>query len=92
MEDGEPLLYVDVNFGNEKTRIALFEKSDPEKVAKDFVEKHRLDAQIMKNLTNLLREQLAKALSNIEEEEEDDKDHSTDDFSKKSASKKVKSK
>jgi len=44
MEDGEPLLYVDVNFGNEKTRIALFEKSDPEKVAKDFVEKHRLDA------------------------------------------------
>jgi hypothetical protein len=43
--EGEPLLYVDVNFGgNEKTRIALYEKSNPEKVAKKFVKKHGLDA------------------------------------------------
>ena len=80
--EGEPLLYVDVNFGgNEKTRIALYEKSNPEKVAKDFVKKHGLDSQIMQNLTNLLKEQLASALTNIDEEEDpSDKDHSTDDF------------
>lgn len=32
-ESQEPLLYVDVNLGSTKTRIALFEKSKPEKVA-----------------------------------------------------------
>ena len=81
--EGEPLLYVDVNFGgNEKTRIALFEKSDPEKVAKKFVKKHGLDSQIMQNLTNLLKEQLASALTNIEEEEDlqSEKDHSTESY------------
>lgn len=42
--EGEPLLYVDVNFGgSDKTRIALFEKSNPEKVARKFVKKHGLD-------------------------------------------------
>lgn len=42
--EGEPLLYVDVNFGgNDKTRIALFEKSNPEKVARKFVKQHGLD-------------------------------------------------
>lgn len=74
-EKGEPLLYVDVNFGtNEKTRIALYEKSDPEKVAKKFVKKHGLDSQIQTNLVALLKEQLASALTNIEEEQEHDEE------------------
>jgi hypothetical protein len=70
--DGEePLLYVDVNLGgNEKTRIALYEKSNPEKVARKFVRDHGLDENILENLTNLLKEQLANALTNIDEEEE----------------------
>lgn len=39
------MVFVDVNFGasQEKTRIALFANSDPEKVARRFVRKHNLD-------------------------------------------------
>ncbi len=70
LENEEPLLYVDVNLGQEKTRIALYERSNPEKVAKKFVKKQGLDDKILENLTNLLKEQLASALTNINEEEE----------------------
>jgi hypothetical protein len=31
--DEEPLLYVDVNLGKDKTRIALYQRSNPERVA-----------------------------------------------------------
>jgi hypothetical protein len=69
-ESQEPLLYVDVNLGATKTRIALYEHSQPEKVARRFVREHGLDSNILENLTNLLREQLANALANIDEVEE----------------------
>lgn len=56
-DDGEePLLYVDVNLGSDKTRIALYQRSNPEKVAQKFVQEHGLDANILDNLTNLLSE------------------------------------
>ena len=63
---------MDVNLGNAKTRIALYEKSNPEQVALKFVREHGLDDNILENLTNLLKEQLQKALTNIDEEEESD--------------------
>jgi len=66
---------VDVNLGQDKTRIALFEKSNPEKVAKRFVKQHGLDNNILENLTNLLKEQMASALTNINEEEEHSDDN-----------------
>lgn len=66
---------MDVNLGQDKTRIALFEKSNPEKVAKRFVKQHGLDNNILENLTNLLKEQMASALTNINEEEEHSDDN-----------------
>jgi hypothetical protein len=59
-----------VNLGQDKTRIALYQRSNPEKVARKFVREHGLDQNILENLTNLLKEQLASALTNINEEEE----------------------
>lgn len=61
-----------MNLGTDKTRIALYERSDPVKVAKRFVKSHGLDDNILENLINLLKEQLASALTNIEEEEHSD--------------------
>lgn len=66
------MLYVDVNLGSDKTRIALYQRSNPEKVAQRFVQEHGLDMNILANLTNLLSEQLASALQGIEEEEGSD--------------------
>lgn len=69
-EDGEePLLYVDVNLGQNKTRIALYQRSNPQRVAEQFVREHGLDMNILENLTNLLTEQLTNALQGMEEEE-----------------------
>ncbi|CDW73762.1 UNKNOWN [Stylonychia lemnae] len=68
----EPLLYVDVNLGKEKTRIALYQRSNPELVAQRFLVEHGLDSNILDNLTNLLREQLQNALTNIDEEDASD--------------------
>ena len=59
-----------MNLGQDKTRIALYQRSNPEKVARKFVREHGLDQNILENLTNLLKEQLASALTNINEEEE----------------------
>jgi len=64
-----------VNLGETKTRIALFEQSNPEKVAQKFVRDHQLDDNILENLTNLLKEQLASALTNINEVEEHSDDN-----------------
>lgn len=76
MPGEEPLLYVDVNLGQEdKTRIALYGRSNPERVARRFVKEHGLDDNILENLTNLLKEQLASALTNINEEEEHSDDN-----------------
>jgi hypothetical protein len=48
---------VDVNLGEgAKTRIALFENSNPDKVARRFVRENNLDSNILENLTNLLKE------------------------------------
>lgn len=69
-EGEEPLLYVDVNLGQEKTRIALYQRSNPDRVASKFVAEHGLDSNILENLTNLLKDQLANALTNIDETEE----------------------
>lgn len=55
-EGEEPLLYVDVNLGQDKTRIALYQRSNPDKVAAKFVEEHGLDSNILENLTNLLKD------------------------------------
>jgi uncharacterized protein YcbK (DUF882 family) len=61
-----------VNLGKDKTRIALYQRSNPEKVALKFLEEHGLDSNILENLTNLLRDQLQNALTNIDEEEQSD--------------------
>jgi hypothetical protein len=61
-----------VNLGTDKTRIALYQNSNPEVIAKKFAQTHGLDQTITTNLTNLLKEQLASALTNIDEEEESD--------------------
>jgi hypothetical protein len=66
----EPLLFVDVNLGQTKTRIALYEKSKPERVAAKFVRDNNLDVQVQESLTTLLRQQLHNALANIDEEVE----------------------
>ena len=67
---------MDVNLGEEaKTRIALYERSNPEVVARRFVKQHGLDSNILENLTGLLKEQLASALTNINEEEEHSDDN-----------------
>ncbi len=62
-EGEEPLLYVDVNLGHEKERIALYERSKPEQVARKFVREKGLDENILENLVNMLQEQMANALS-----------------------------
>ena len=46
------MLYVDVNLGgNDKTRIALYQNSNPERVARKFVRELGLDETILENLT-----------------------------------------
>jgi hypothetical protein len=47
-----------VNLGenNGKTRIALFQNSNPEKVARRFVIENGLDEHILENLISLLKE------------------------------------
>lgn len=53
----EPLLFVDVNLGeNQKTRIAMFNDSVPKMVAQQFVKEHKLGNHILDNLTNLLEQ------------------------------------
>lgn len=68
----EALLFVDVNFGEDKTRIALYEKSQPEVVARKFAKLHGLDSNLAQNLVDLLREQMNAALQNEEEDEENE--------------------
>lgn len=60
---------------NGKTRIALYQKSNPEKVARRFVSQNGLDEHILENLISLLKEQLQNALTNIYEEEEQSDDN-----------------
>ena len=53
--NNDPLLYVDINFGgNDKRRIALYEKSNPERVATLFVEANGLDKIVIGNLAAML--------------------------------------
>jgi len=61
-----------VNFGEDKTRIALYEKSQPEVVARKFAKLHGLDSNLAQNLVDLLREQMNAALQNEEEDEENE--------------------
>ena len=59
------MLYVDVNLGQgEKIRIAMYEDSDPEAVARQFSKNHNLtDENLVSNLVGLLKTQMHQALT-----------------------------
>ena len=53
-------------------RIALYANTDPVKVATSFAKKNNLDDHVRDNLANLLKEQLAKILPGVQEEDEEE--------------------
>lgn len=61
-EGEEAMLYVDVNLGESKTRIALYSNSNPEQIAQKFAQSYNLDADLANNLTQMLRQQMENAL------------------------------
>ena len=53
-KDEEPLLFVDVNFNDMSTRIAMYEDSNPVEVAKLFAKKYNMDEEVLESLADLL--------------------------------------
>ncbi|EAS05703.1 hypothetical protein TTHERM_01114130 (macronuclear) [Tetrahymena thermophila SB210] len=69
-KDRPPLLFVDVNLGNQRSeRIIVNEGDNPKQLAYDFARLHGLDDQTAEKLYQLLENQIAGLLSRIEEEE-----------------------
>ncbi len=69
-DEGEPMLYVDVNLGNSGTqRIVVFEGDTAEGLAEKFAQEHNLDENMKEKLTQLLQNQIANVLEKIEEEQ-----------------------
>ncbi|EAS07288.2 hypothetical protein TTHERM_01055640 (macronuclear) [Tetrahymena thermophila SB210] len=63
-EEGNPLLYVDINLSADKVeRIVVYEGDRPEDLAKQFIEKHGLDANLLDKLTQMLQMQIEGSLS-----------------------------
>ena len=49
------MMYVDVNLGANKTRIAMYENSNPELIAQKFAQHYKLDAALADSLTEMLK-------------------------------------
>lgn len=68
-EDGNPLLFVDVNLGPGRAeRIVVYEGDTAERLADEFTERHNLDANLRQRLVGLLQDQIAGLLARIDEE------------------------
>ncbi len=69
-EEGEPMLYVDVNLGNSGTqRIVVYEGDTAEALAEKFSLEYKLDENMKEKLTQLLESQIAGVLEKIDEEQ-----------------------
>ena len=63
-----PLLYIDVNLGNDESdRIVVYEGDSAEELAKEFVKKHELEEAMISKLSAMLEEQITNLLSKIDE-------------------------
>ena len=72
-DEGEPMLYVDVNLGNSGTqRIVVYEGDTAEGLAEKFSQEYNLDEGMKEKLTQLLQNQIAGVLEKIEEEQDSD--------------------
>lgn len=70
-----PLLYVDVNMGNNMMkRIVMYEGDDPEEKAIQFAEENRLDDSMLVKLKELLKKQINGVLVRIDEDDENYED------------------
>ena len=73
-----PLLYVDVNLGNNlMKRIVMYEGDDPEEKATEFAIQNKLDDQMLEKLKELLKRQINGVLGRIDEDEETDEEHNS---------------
>jgi len=68
-------VFIDVNLGDSKPRITLFEGDDPHEVAARFAAEHEFDKEMEKRLVMMLQAQLRTVLTSIVEGE-DDEDYS----------------
>ena len=62
----EPLLFVDLNFGNKETKIKLYRNSDPQRLARKFAHLKKLDEETEAKLKDLLAEQLDNQIKEVE--------------------------
>ncbi|KAL4427030.1 hypothetical protein ABPG74_000985 [Tetrahymena malaccensis] len=63
-QETNPLLFVDINLSADKIeRIVVYEGDRPEDLAKQFIEKHGLDANLLDKLTQMLQMQIEGSLS-----------------------------
>jgi hypothetical protein len=70
-EDGNPLLFVDVNLGPGRAeRIVVYEGDTAEDLADEFTKKHGLDESLKGKLVSLLESQIAGLLGTINEGDE----------------------
>lgn len=68
-EDGNPLLFVDVNLGPGRAeRIVVYEGDTAEALADEFTNRHGLDQNLRQRLVGLLQDQIAGLLARIDEE------------------------
>ena len=68
-EDGNPLLFVDVNLGPGRAeRIVVYEGDTAEQLADEFTMRHGLDQNLRGRLVGLLQDQIAGLLARIDEE------------------------
>ena len=67
-----PILLLDVNLGSKVERLTLYSGDEDclEEVARQFSQKHGLDAQSQSKLIELLQEEVENMLSKIPEDEE----------------------
>ena len=65
-----------VNLGSERSpltqRIALYARSNPDKVARIFAKQNNIDNVIRENLAKLLKDQLKSAMPGVKEEDYED--------------------
>lgn len=74
-DDDNPLLFVDVNLGPERSeRIVVYDGDTAEGLADEFSKKHKLNQNMKVKLVQLLQSEISGLLSRIDEE-----DNSLDD-------------
>eukprot|EP00347_Sterkiella_histriomuscorum_P009619 403340517 len=67
-----PLLFVDIHIGDgQKPRIVVYSHDDPERVAYKFAKQYHLDVEMRRKLVILLKNQMSKVLTQINEGLED---------------------